>query len=144
MFQITSAAAALAGAITVIAQSAALPANCDRSYTVKLGDTCDIISATQNVSTYQLAAVNTGIIDPECANLYEGELICLGITGQDCNVTYVMQSGDTCSSIAAAAGIPVSTFLTNNPNVNPICTNIYPDEVFCTASQIYVNLTSTE
>ncbi|KAH7919529.1 hypothetical protein BV22DRAFT_1050983 [Leucogyrophana mollusca] len=132
---------ALVGALGV---AASLPANCDRNYTVQAGDTCDAISAKQNVSTYQLSAVNTGVIDTSCDNLYVGELICLGITGQDCNVTYVMQTNDTCDSIAAAAGIPLSTFLTNNPNVNAICTDIYPDEVFCTASQIYVNLTSTE
>ncbi|EGN92962.1 hypothetical protein SERLA73DRAFT_98526 [Serpula lacrymans var. lacrymans S7.3] len=123
---------------------ASLPPNCDRNYTIHLGDSCDIISAQQNVSTYQLSAVNAGVINTDCSNLAEGEVICLGLTGQDCNTTFVMQSGDTCSTIAAGAGIPISTLLTNNPNVNPICNDLYPGEVLCTASQIYVNLTSSQ
>ncbi|KAH7912658.1 hypothetical protein BJ138DRAFT_1134591 [Hygrophoropsis aurantiaca] len=142
-FQLASVAA-LVGAIAVIAQNTTLPANCDRSYTVQAGDTCNAISMAQNVSTYQLAAVNTDVINTDCSNLYVGELICLGLTGQDCNVTYTMQANDTCDSIAANAGIPLNTFLTNNPEVNPICSNIYPTEVFCVSSQIYVNLTNSE
>lgn len=60
--------------------------------TVQAGNTCDIISATYSVSTYvpslhylvhlfiqvmssyQLAAVNSGIIDAACDNLYVGEV----------------------------------------------------------------------
>lgn len=40
-----------------------------------------------------------------------------------------MQTGDTCLSVAAAAGIPLNTLLANNPNVNTNCTNVYPGEV---------------
>ncbi|KAG8216336.1 hypothetical protein J3R82DRAFT_6409 [Butyriboletus roseoflavus] len=92
---------------------------------------CNAISAQYSVSTYQLAAVNTGIIDVYCSNLYVGEVICLGLTGQDCETTYVVQSGDTCLVIAGMFNIPESTLLQNNPNVNPSCTNIniYPLEV---------------
>ncbi|KAH7923748.1 hypothetical protein BV22DRAFT_561631 [Leucogyrophana mollusca] len=137
--------ALLAGVWAVTAQnSSSLPANCDRSTIVHLGETCNIISAYFNVSTYQLAAVNTGIIDPACDNLAVGEPLCLGITGQDCNVTYIIQSGDDCETIAEGAGIPMSTLLANNPNVNLNCSNIYPEEVLCTAAQIYVNSTVTE
>ncbi|KAF8439093.1 hypothetical protein L210DRAFT_3612760 [Boletus edulis BED1] len=118
-----------------------LPANCDRNATVVVGDTCNGISAKYSVSTYQLAAVNTGVIDANCDNLQIGEVICLGLTGQDCMTTYIAQSGDTCVAIADAYNISQSTLITNNPNVNQICTNLYPDEVLCVSSQIYVNLT---
>ncbi|KAG9313541.1 hypothetical protein JVU11DRAFT_5868 [Chiua virens] len=118
-----------------------LPAGCDRNVTVAAGDTCNSISANYNVSTYQLAAVNTGIIDASCDNLYVGEVICLGITGQDCSTTYVSQSGNTCAGIASAYNISVNTLITNNPNVNQICTNLYPGEVLCVSSTIYVHLT---
>ncbi|KAG1719655.1 hypothetical protein EDB19DRAFT_681286 [Suillus lakei] len=128
-------------AIASVVTGQTLPAGCDRNVTVQSGDTCDAISAVNNASTYQLAAVNSGIIDPACDNLFVGEVLCLGITGQDCNVTHVMQTGDTCYSVATAAGIPINTLLANNPNVNTICTNVYPGEVLCTASQIYVNIT---
>ncbi|KAG1768026.1 hypothetical protein EV702DRAFT_1145332 [Suillus placidus] len=136
----TAGLVALAAIVSVVSGQT-LPAGCDRNITVQSGDTCNAISATHNVSTYQLAAVNSGIIDPACDNLFVGEVVCLGITGQDCNVTQVMQTGDTCYSVANAAGIPINTLLANNPNVNTICTNVYPGEVLCTASQIYVNIT---
>ncbi|KAG1727104.1 hypothetical protein EDB19DRAFT_1929872 [Suillus lakei] len=119
-------------AIASVVTGQTLPAGCDRCVTVQSGDTSYI---------YQLAAVNSDILNPACDNLFVGEVLCLGITGQDCNVTHVMQTGDTCYSVATAAGIPINTLLTNNPNVNTICTNVYPGEVLCTASQIYVNIT---
>ncbi|KAF8439087.1 hypothetical protein L210DRAFT_2243944 [Boletus edulis BED1] len=130
-------------AVTVFQAQAALPANCDRNATVVVGDTCNGISAKYNVSTYQLAAVNSGVIDANCDNLQIGEVICLGLTGQDCNTTYVVRSGDTCVAIANAYNISQSTLITNNPNVNQICTNLYPVEVLCVSSKIYVNLTKS-
>ncbi|KAG2063048.1 hypothetical protein BDR04DRAFT_1164105 [Suillus decipiens] len=139
----TATLAALA-VITSVVSGQVLPAGCDRNVTVQAGDTCNAISAEHNVSTYQLAAVNGKIIDPACDNLVVGEVICLGIQGQDCNVTQVIQTGDTCQSIANAAGIPVKTLLTNNPNVNTTCNDLYPGEVICTANQTYVNITYSD
>lgn len=51
-------------------------ADCTRNYTVVQGDICDWISKSQNVSTYQLAAVNVGIIDATCSNLEPGQNLC--------------------------------------------------------------------
>ncbi|KAG0691685.1 hypothetical protein DFH29DRAFT_1084197 [Suillus ampliporus] len=53
---------ALAAIASAVGQT--LPADYDHNITVEAGDTCDGISAAHNVSTYQLAAVNSGIIDP--------------------------------------------------------------------------------
>ncbi|KAI0785940.1 hypothetical protein C8Q75DRAFT_294400 [Abortiporus biennis] len=121
-----------------------LPDNCARTYTVQLGDVCDSISAAHNVSTFQLAHVNSNI-DPLCDNLALGEPLCLGITGQDCQTIHVVQSGDFCALIATEAGIDTSTLLANNPNVLSDCSNIYPGEVLCTASDViaYTNATSS-
>ncbi|KXN82893.1 hypothetical protein AN958_01962 [Leucoagaricus sp. SymC.cos] len=113
-------------ASTAIAQ---VPNNCSRTYKVVLGDTCDKISAAQNVSTFQLAHVNADTINPDCSNLVSGETICLGIEGQDCDNTHTIVSGDSCSDISVAANIDLSTLLANNPNVDSTCSNIYPDEV---------------
>lgn len=55
--------------------------------------------------------------------------LCLGLVGEDCATVATVQSGDSCGSIATAANIPVSTLLSNNPNVNAECSNIYPGEV---------------
>ena len=90
------------------------------------------------------------MIDAACDDLFVGEVsrcccasvdsisanitlyhqtICLGIVGQDCTSTHTIATGDFCASIAADAGTNVSTLLSNNPNVNSDCSNIYPGEV---------------
>jgi hypothetical protein len=63
------------------------------------------------------------------ANGDHSQNLCLGLVGEDCTTIVVLQTGDSCSSIATAADIPVSTLLANNPNINADCTNIYPGEV---------------
>ncbi|EKM49222.1 uncharacterized protein PHACADRAFT_201893 [Phanerochaete carnosa HHB-10118-sp] len=84
---------------------------------------------------YQLALVNPQI-DAGCDNLGEGEPLCLGITGQDCTMTYVIQTGDNCDLITTNENVARSTLLANNPNVNSDCSNIYPGEVLCTANTV--------
>ncbi|KAF9442913.1 carbohydrate-binding module family 50 protein [Macrolepiota fuliginosa MF-IS2] len=116
---------------------AQIPANCSRMYEVVADDTCDIISAAQNVSTFQLAHVNAAVINPDCTNLWVGEVtICLGLNGQDCTSTHKIVSGDSCWDIFVTEGIDLATLLANNPNVDNACSNIYPDEVICTASEV--------
>ena len=48
--------------------------NCARNYTVVAGDTCDGISAKENVSSFQLASVNNATINADCTNLCPGEV----------------------------------------------------------------------
>ena len=52
------------------------------------------------------------------------QLLCLGLDGEDCTTVVVAQGSDTCDGIANAAGIPVDTLLSNNPNVESDCDNI--------------------
>ncbi|KAI0809192.1 hypothetical protein BC629DRAFT_1590264 [Irpex lacteus] len=133
-FVIAAAISACQGVAVLSARD--LPANCARNYTVVPGDFCDAISAKENVSSFQLALVNKGVVDSACDNLFPGEVICLGTTGQDCTTNHVIQSGDTCTSIADAAGISFGTLLANNKNVDNACDNIFPGEVLCTASDV--------
>jgi len=117
-------------ALPLLARSV-LAADCARSYTVAPGDTCDSISAANNASTYQLATVNPFIND-DCTNLVPDEKLCLGFVGSDCNTTYVVQSGDSCAAIADATRMANATLLlTQNPNVDDDCSNIYVGEVLC-------------
>lgn len=54
------------------------------------------------------------------------QVLCLGHVGEDCtNTTVVKQPVDSCSPIADAAGIPVSTLLANNGNIFSNCINAY-------------------
>ncbi|KAG1764747.1 hypothetical protein EDD22DRAFT_747820, partial [Suillus occidentalis] len=94
-------------------------------------------SSSRTCHRYQLATVNSGIIDSACDNFLthcHTWVVYLGLTGQDYS-----QTNDTCFSVATTAGIPLYMLLANNPNVNTNCTNVYPGGVLCTASQIYLN-----
>ena len=56
--------------------------------------------------------------------------LCLGKSeDQDCQNVVVVQPGDSCISIATAAGIPAWTLMVNNPNLSWYCRNIKFGEV---------------
>jgi len=146
MIFVTTFVALLSAVSYVVTQSAGAiharavdPAglDCSRNYTVKLGDVCNSISAAQNVSTFQLAEVNAGVVNANCTNLFVGEPLCLGMVGQDCTTVTVIKPNDTCFAIAAAADISLSILLQNNPNVDSNCDNIGLGEVLCTANQTF-------
>lgn len=117
-------------AVGAVAQSQ-IP--CVRSYTVQPGDTCDGISANEGVSTFQLAASNPGI-NNDCSNIFPSQVICLRRACLSCSTVHVVAPGDTCTSIASAAGISVPTLIASNPNLDSGCTNVYPGEVLCVES----------
>ncbi|GJE98017.1 LysM domain-containing protein [Phanerochaete sordida] len=133
MFVLAPLATLAALFLTVHAQ---LPPDCARTTIVQSDDTCNSISATQHVSTFQLAHVNPGI-NAACSNLQKGQTLCLGVAGQDCSTVDVVSNGDSCATIAGGAGISVSTLLHNNPNVDPACDNIGIGEVLCTANVLF-------
>jgi len=111
-------------------------ADCTRNYTVVQGDWCDTISQAHNVSTYQLAAVNVGVIDSTCDNLTPGQNLCLGTTGEDCTTTHVIQNTDTCDSILAQFNLNSTILAQNNPNIDSACDNLYPGEVLCVSPTV--------
>ncbi|TFY68153.1 hypothetical protein EVG20_g3668 [Dentipellis fragilis] len=136
------ARSALSALVAVAFASSALASACARNYTVQAGEYCDLISAAKNVSTYQLAVINSDAINTECTNLQPGQNICLGTQGEDCNTTYVVQPDDTCDGIMQAQALNATIFFANNPQlkpeVNPDCTNLYIGEVVCTAKSVLV------
>ncbi|KAH9065618.1 hypothetical protein EDB87DRAFT_861384 [Lactarius vividus] len=125
---------ALSAFLTVASAQARL--GCSRNGTVQENDTCDVLSARDSVSTFQLANANKDAIDAFCDHIFPGENLCLGLVGEDCTTVVAVQSGDSCSAIADTASITVATLLANNPNVNSDCSNIYPGEVLCTDNQV--------
>ncbi|KAG8945534.1 hypothetical protein FRC04_000737 [Tulasnella sp. 424] len=125
---------ALLLATFAVGQTDTSASSCARTYEVQSGDTCDAISAANNVSTYQLYTLNTDIND-SCSNLSVGQTLCLGLAENDCQTTYVVESGDYCWLIATNYGIDTETLLSNNPQVNSDCSNIYPGEVLCVSAE---------
>jgi LysM repeat protein len=125
--------------LLTIVSAQAVMGTCTRSYIAQAGDYCDLISQKHNVSTYQLAAVNTGKINAGCTNLVPGQTYCLGVVAsEDCSTTYIVQAGDTCSNIVAKNALNATILGLNNPQIDGTCSNIYPGEVLCTAKTVQV------
>ncbi|TFY78347.1 hypothetical protein EWM64_g5671 [Hericium alpestre] len=123
MFARTAVSAIVAAAFA----SSALAASCARTYTVQASEYCDAISAAQNVSTYQLAVVNPQI-NQGCTNLLPGQSLCLGNTGEDCQTTYKVVSGNTCDDLTKQFNINSTILYANNPQINADCSNLYVNE----------------
>jgi len=104
---------------------------CTRNATIQAGDTCDAVSTRYGVSTFQLALVNEASISENCDNLTPGEIICLGIQGQDCTKVYTVVANDTCQWIEEMYGVSNATLVANNPQIDEECSNIYVGEVLC-------------
>ncbi|KAK0455680.1 uncharacterized protein EV420DRAFT_1481132 [Desarmillaria tabescens] len=119
--------------LTAIINLSAAQEDCSRNYTIVAGDTCDRICQSQGVSNYQLGRVNPQI-DANCDNLVPGQVICLGIIGQDCTETHTVTGGETCISITGDAGIGLDVFMCNNPNIDANCDNLDIDNVVCVAA----------
>lgn len=66
---------------------------------------------------------------PQLLTGVSSQPLCLGIVGQDCDITHVVQPGDNCDTIAQQAKTTRQILLANNPNVNTACTNINLGEV---------------
>ncbi|KAG8788553.1 hypothetical protein FRC12_014433 [Ceratobasidium sp. 428] len=98
-----------------------------KTYTVKSGDTCQAIAASQNVGTNDLISINS--ILPGCTSIQVGQVLCLPLTCQ----TYTVKSGDTCNSIVAAQGSEVTyaQLLNWNPTLDPYCTNLIAGVNIC-------------
>jgi len=110
-------------------------ATCARTYTVVEGDYCDKISAANNASTYQLAAINFPTVNAGCTNLVPGQEICLGTQGEDCKSTYVVQTDDSCAKITNTFAVNTTILGHNNPQINSDCSNIYVGQVLCVANE---------
>ncbi|EIW76007.1 hypothetical protein CONPUDRAFT_77031 [Coniophora puteana RWD-64-598 SS2] len=123
-------------ALPFVAQLVAADNTCTRNYTVQEGDICDSVSAANNVSTYQFAVVNYGIVDDECNNLTPGQSYCLGWQGEDCTNTYVVQANDDCDMIAAISNVNSTILSLNNPQIDDSCSNLYVGEVLCTSGSV--------
>lgn len=92
---------------------------CLRPYQVQAGDTCDSIATSQQVSTYGVIAA--GGLNPECTNLRADSTLCL----PDACTLHRVQLEENCTNIVSAAGIDGQDLLAWNPNINPLCGNIY-------------------
>jgi LysM repeat protein len=129
---------AFAAVAAIAVQTAS--AECTRSYTVKENDFCDEISQKNNVSTFQLATLNTDKMNSKCTNLHIGDTLCLGGSkGEDCADVHTVVSGDTCDGIISSVdGLNTTILYHNNPQIDKTCGNIYIGEVLCVSKTVQV------
>jgi len=103
---------------TPTATGTVLDSSCVKLYPIKANETCNSIAVSQNVSTYAVYGPSA----LQCDSLPVGSSICLfGPCRQ-----YQVKSSDSCDSIIAAAGLSIdpAVFLSWNPNIDALCTNI--------------------
>ncbi|KAF7361010.1 hypothetical protein MSAN_01131200 [Mycena sanguinolenta] len=107
--------------------------SCSPTYTVQAGDTCYAIATANGLTVDQLLSYNPSI---DCTDLAIDQVLCLGPGGDGgdggtCTQTYTVESGDTCSTIAADVGLTVSQLEALNPSINSGCTNLDVGQVLC-------------
>ncbi|KAI0295008.1 hypothetical protein BC826DRAFT_301206 [Russula brevipes] len=119
--------------LTLASAQPALPPTCPgATRVVQSGDTCQSIADAASMAVTTLQAINPDI---DCTHLSNGQVLCLTGTPKpptcQCTTTRVVQSGDTCQTIADAASMAVSTLQAINPGLD--CTNLFNGEVLCIA-----------
>lgn len=88
-----------------------------QKYTIKEGDTCQSVSKSQSVATFQLLLDNG--LQAYCANFPKSGDLCIK---SQCT-TYTVQKGDTCKSVAKAHKISTVQLRSYNPWIDGGCYN---------------------
>ncbi|KAH8163292.1 hypothetical protein CIB48_g4954 [Xylaria polymorpha] len=138
-----------------------IASNCNKFYEVRSGDICDTIVAAYGISLSNFYAWNpavgsscTTLIpgDYVCVGIITSSVtttttttkatttsgngvstptpVQTGIT-TNCNLFYLVQSGDVCDTIVAQYGIALSNFYAWNPAVGSSCTTLIPGDYVC-------------
>ena len=114
------------------------------SYTVQANDTCGAIATKYNITVDALKKANR-TIDDGCTNLHAGDVLKIpsaqptaaagtpGATPKP-GGTYIVKSGDTCSSIAATLGVDVAKLISAN-GIDADCKNLQAGQALTVPSQ---------
>lgn len=114
----TPTAYAISTSVPDRAEDANIP-SCSNPYVVQSGDNCDAIALALHVSTFSI--IKAGGLKRDCSNLTPGVSLCLPAP---CTL-YRVQSDDDCKQIVSDhSGVTGIGFLTWNPNIDPLCTNL--------------------
>jgi len=89
---------------------------CPATYIVQRGDTYTSIAAKLGTTVAEITALNPGV-NPN--RLPVGYVLCVPEAENTCPATYIVQRGDTYTSIAAKLGTTVAEIAALNPGVNP-------------------------
>lgn len=134
--------------------------NCNSFHLVKDGDTCASIASGAGITLANFYAWNSGV-GSGCSSLWLGYYVCTGVQGSTaptatqttttttagngistptptqggmttkCNAFHLVKEGDTCASIASAAGITLGDFNAWNPGAGSGCSSLWLGYYVC-------------
>jgi LysM repeat protein len=115
----------------LVVATTASPAACGNTYTTVTGDTCFSVASNFGLTLSQLQSMNPQV---DCNALQVGVSFCLGKSTTapvvpNCQKTYIIQAGDTCSQLAVRFNLTDLQFTSLNPNL--ICTNLQVGKEIC-------------
>jgi LysM repeat protein len=134
--------------------------NCNSFHMVVSDDTCASIASSAGISQTDFADYNPGV-GSGCSSLWLGYYVCIGIIGEtaskttvastttagngiatptptqagmvdNCNSFHMVDSGDSCQTIATAAGIALADFYSWNSGVGSGCSSLWLGYYVCT------------
>lgn len=129
--------------------------NCDEFHFVEIGEDCDAIARANGITSAQFVLWNPSV-GSSCGSLWAEAYVCVSVIGHeppptsttpgngittpsppqpsmtsDCDEFYLVQSGDTCDSIASAHGITLAQFLEWNRAAGSNCGGLWADAYAC-------------
>jgi LysM repeat protein len=127
-------------AVTSTLPPSGTPAGGPGTYAVQSGDTCGSIAEAHGITADALIAANRAVVNEGCTNLVPGDELKIpgraatatprpngGATPQPTarsgGDTYTVESGDTCSDIAASFGVSVEDLIEVN-DLSADCTDL--------------------
>ncbi|KAF9882862.1 hypothetical protein FE257_004948 [Aspergillus nanangensis] len=147
------------GISTPTPTQAGMVANCKSFHMVEETDTCASIASAAGITLANFNAWNSGV-GSGCSSLWLGYYVCTGVVGgttttkattttsagngistptptqagmvSNCKSFHMVADGDTCASIASAAGITLANFNNWNSGVGSGCSSLWLGYYVCT------------
>ncbi|GBF66700.1 LysM domain-containing protein [Trichophyton mentagrophytes] len=129
--------------------------NCDKFHLVQSGENCAAIASKYGISLAQFTQWNSAA-GSNCEGLWANAYACVSIIGHEpmstptkpsngietplptqpeivnnCNKFYLVQSGDTCTTIVSKYGITLSDFTKWNPKAGNTCAGLWANAYAC-------------
>lgn len=132
--------------------------SCNKFHLVVSGDSCPALASSNAITLANFYAWNPAV-KSDCTSLIVGDYVCVGIVGgttikptstttkpgngittptptqtgmvSNCNSFYLVKSGDSCATVAAAKGISLDNFYKWNPAVGTGCSSLLVSYYVC-------------
>ncbi|KAK0757408.1 hypothetical protein N5P37_010131 [Trichoderma harzianum] len=132
--------------------------SCNKFHLVVSGDSCPALASSNGITLANFYSWNPAV-KSDCTSLIVGDYVCVGIVGgttikptstttkpgngittptptqtgmvSNCNSFYLVKSGDSCATVAAAKGISLDNFYKWNPAVGTGCSSLLVSYYVC-------------